>query len=62
MKEIIKKIKQLGADQAELFVLETKNQSVQFENGAFKSVDRSVSRGGAMRAIKKGASWFCYHN
>jgi len=58
MKEIIKKIKQLGADQAELFVLETKNQSVQFENGAFKSVDRSVSRGGAMRAIKKGRLGF----
>lgn len=54
MKEIVKKACQMGVEQAELFVMESRETSVQFENGALKNISHTESRGGALRVLRQG--------
>lgn len=58
MKEIITQAKKRGAEQAELFALESRAQTVSFENGALKSVEQAESRGGALRLVHGGRMGF----
>lgn len=53
MKKIVQKALDKGADQAELFVVESKDVGVTFENGTLKKIDRSQSQGGALRLLQK---------
>ncbi len=58
MKKIIQKALKKGADQAELFVIESKDQGVLFENGTLKKIEGSQSQGGALRVLRNGKLGF----
>ncbi len=58
MKNVIEKALRLGGDQAELFVVQSDDLSVIYENGALKRVERSEREGGALRVLQNGRLGF----
>lgn len=62
LEEIIKKAKQKGADQIEVYLVEGRNLSVEIKGQKIEALEESVSSGYAIRVIKDQRLGFAYSN